>query len=631
MAPHSTFRYALRWLSSLRLGIALIVLITLSCIGGSIIAADAQMGPDHAREYVFHTWWFLGLMGMLLFNLVLCSWEKSYIALTLYRKRNLISRPGFFEKTGHGYILRWKGPIETVAALLKRRYTVVARDGSSFYAQKGLLGRCGATIIHIGLLWTIGAGYYRILADDFGWGVFDSTIILPEGGQSGVYYSRIDRLKQPSQDNLVERKLPFEVRALDFRADLYPGSSVAKFFASQIEVLDAGKSTISEVTMSYPILYKGYKITQNSYTENDRIVRGQFRIVDTSTGAFQELDAGSGDPIKLKLPGAENLFFQVDEMDAGKPFKIVDLANHKVVQTGTLDGEGGAQPAFDMAGLEKQLQGSRYSFMISALFPNFQFDTNKQPTTKDEKFENPAVFVMLFKNGQSNGYAWLFLNQEAQKIIGQPHPEVEMTFKQYRLLPGTDGKGGLTDYEVEIAFHQKSPPKELGSFWVPAGKLQEVTGVDDTILSSPAVNIQRAHGDEMTTVGAATSVSPGGAAAETASGGNKAPAAEKGRYQATFLGQSTGFVTYLGFMKDPSVGWIFGGVIVVILGTFVAFLVNYREVWVYYDAEQGLLYLATNVRGTSPRSHREFDRLVTEISAMTGTPATALPPASEPK
>src|SRR5690606_16192687 len=86
-----------------------------------------------------------------------------------------------------------------------------------------------------------------------------------------------------------------------------------------------------------------------------------------------------------------------------------------------------------------------------------------------------------------------------------------------------------------------------------------------------------------------------------------------GRFHAQYLGTATGHVTFLGFMKDPSVVWLFIGCLIIISGTLIAFSIVYREVWCYYDEERGLLYLATAVRGTSPGAHREFDRLVNEI------------------
>jgi cytochrome c biogenesis protein ResB len=102
----------------------------------------------------------------------------------------------------------------------------------------------------------------------------------------------------------------------------------------------------------------------------------------------------------------------------------------------------------------------------------------------------------------------------------------------------------------------------------------------------------------------------GGAAPEMAKGG------EKGPYRVEFMGTVPGHVTYLGFMRDPSVGWLFTGVIIVILGTVVAFVINYRETWAWYDEENDRLYMATQVRGTSPAAHREFDRIAVEAARM---------------
>lgn len=651
-------RAVVRFLSSLWLGISLIALLTVACIYGSIVSSDENRGGDYALEYVFHTWWFLGLMGLLLVNLALCSWEKSYIALTLYKKKNIIPNKGFYERMPHHASMPWKGDLGKVQNLLKKRYTVAAFRDRAGYAQRGLFGRCGATIIHIGLLWTMAAGYYRILADDFGWGVFDSTVILPEGETTDSYFSRIDRLKKNTEDNLRENKMPITLRALDFRADYHPHSTVAQHFASLVELRDGDHRQISEVTMRKPLIYKGYKITQNSFSENERVIRGRFRVRNVQTGESEEVDASPNDPVQVKVGGAEDLFLQVSALAPNAEYKIMDLGAQKVVAQGSAGGAGAQAFPLSPAELEHQLMDSKYSVMVAALFPNFRINEQNEPSTVDEKFENPAVFVMLFKNGKANGYTWLFMNETAQNIIGQPHPEMEMHFKQYRRVANASGEGGLRDYEVQVEFFQKEPRKSLGEFWVQPGKLLELQGVEETVLQSPNVNVEHVHGmdehDHGTTGSATDTITPnphGGAGQESAAGGGTtstddgattgaaelgpaianappatettstatttAPAAQStGPYEVTYLGRTTGHVTFLGFMKDPSVNWLFTGCLIIIGGTLTAFLITYREVWVYYDEEEGRLYLATQVRGTSPSSHREFDRLVNEIARL---------------
>jgi len=618
----------LQFLSSLHLGIVLIALVAVGCIAGSLIASNDKLGVDYGREYVFHTWWFLGLMGLLLVNLCLCSWEKSYIALTLYKKRNFQKNPKFYEKAGHAIAFPWHGDTAELEAVLKNRYTVTAKSGKTFYSQKGLFGRAGATIIHIGLLWTMAAGFYRILADDFGWGVYDATVILPEGQSSNLYVTRRDRLKQPSGDNLKPVEMPFSLRAIDFNADYFPHSTVAKSFASLVELTDGGHRGIYEVTMENPLLYKGYKVTQNSFNPNERIQRGKFRVTDTKTGDYTEIDTIPGDPVKLRGLDGKSAFVQVDALAADANYHILDLVNNKIIETGKLADPEDLPLPIDTRPFAAELEDSRYSMMVAALFPNFILDENNQPTTQDEKFENPAVMVMLFKNGRPNGYTWLFLDPEAQKIVGQPHPEVEITFNNYRRktdAPATDNT--LYNYEVELKLKEKLTAKDLGSIWIGAGELKELQ-VSPKILQSANVRMDRldtTHADIATSSGSELTTATESLASAEEESTTSTESATAGRYQVEFMGMVPGHVTFLGFMKDPSVGWIFAGCIIIIAGTLIAFILVYRETWCYYNEENGLLYMATAVRGTSPAAHREFDRLVQQVKNMHEPGSTSAP------
>lgn len=601
----------LRFLSSLRLGIVLIALVTVACIVGSIVGSDANMGIDFAQEHVFHTWWFLGLMGLLLVNLTLCSWEKSYIALTLYRKRSFATGTDFFSKATHSATVSPAPTPDAVDERLRATYSVTRRRGNVWYAQRGLLGRCGATIIHIGLLWTMLAGGFRILADDLGIGVFDSTVVLPEGESHSVYFQRIDRLKGNSVDNLRQRQMPFTLRNLDFRADYHPNSSVARYYSTLIELRDGDYSKIVEVNMTHPLVYKGFKVTQNSFSDSDRIRRGHYRIVDTRTGLATEVDAGPGDPVRTRLPGSDHLFLQVEHLGADAPFNIVDLAASRVVASGLVRAEARPISGAEMGAIERQLQSSRYALLVTALFPNFRIDESGKPTTADDEFSNPAALVMFFKNGKANGAQWVFRNPGAQEIIGQPHPEVSVSFADYRTTGSSSSDLGIMDYEISLHVAQKDPATTIGEFWVTPGTLLELPGISDTILNSPATMpvppaAAEAHThDDAPTTGAFQDT--GGAGPGSAEGGDAA------RYEVTWIGTRLGHVSFLGFMKDPSVLWMYAGCIIILIGAMMAFLIPYRETWAMIDPETGILHLATRVRGTSPGAHREFDRLARSL------------------
>jgi len=645
-------RSILKFMSSLHLGIVLIGLVAAACIAGSLVASNENLGVDYGREYVFHTPWFLGLMGLLLVNLCLCSWEKSYIALTLYKKRNFQKNPRFYKAAGHGVAFPYTGSQEALEKELKKTYSVTAKSGTGFYSQKGLFGRAGATIIHIGLLWTMLAGFYRILADDFRWGVYDATIILPEGQFSTAYVTRKNRLKDPSGDNLLQRSMPFMVRCLDFDAQYFPHSTVAKGFASTVELVDGDFRRIYEVSMTHPILHKGYKITQNSFSPNEHINRGKFRVTDTKTGKFTDVDLSAGDPVRIRGFGDKAPWIQVDALSAETRFHILDMDKGKVLQDGNVVKPEAMPLPIDMRPFAEELAQSRYSIMVAALFPNFTFDEDKQPTTRDEKFENPAVMVMLFKNGRPNGYMWLFLNPEAQKIVGQPHPELDLTFVNFRKKSDSpaDQPENIYSYEVELQVTEKASGHSLGSVWLSAGQLKELQ-VSPALLKSGNIRMDQlseTHGSSATSgteelasnhdhTSGTTETAPADALtsagplenmsstatldralseAETTASASDNPSVPAGRYQVEYMGMTNGHVTFLGFMKDPSVAWLFAGCIIIIGGTLIAFMLVYRETWAYYDPETGLLYMATAVRGTSPAAHREFDRLIDRIKAI---------------
>jgi cytochrome c biogenesis factor len=61
-------RRILRTLSSVKLAISLLVLIAVVLIVATIIK-----NQTHAQRYIYHSWWFISILGLFCLNLVLCS------------------------------------------------------------------------------------------------------------------------------------------------------------------------------------------------------------------------------------------------------------------------------------------------------------------------------------------------------------------------------------------------------------------------------------------------------------------------------------------------------------------------------------------------------------------------------
>lgn len=629
-----------RALHTVKFGLVLLSILAILSIVGSIISANGDNGPDLAKHYVFNTWWFLLVMGLLCINLVLATFDRSVVALSLYWKQAFRDAPAFYKKSKHSAAIPGKRmDPDTVEQILSKQYTVVRRKGNSFYAQRGLISRTGFTIIHIGLLATMAAGFYRILADEFRIGVFDATVILPEGLTTENYYTRIDRLQKPIASNLEIHELPFLLRLLDFHVENHPGSTVAKKYASLIELKDpkSGFTKIAEVTMETPLLFNGYKVTQNSYSPTDKVKRGHFRITDRKTGRSYNVDASAKDPVMLDPIAKSPLFFQVDGLAPGANFSVMDLRNRTVLAQGVVESARAPGPVpLDLTPHEASLRKSQYAFLVAALFPHFAIDSAGQPTTLSEQFINPAVLMMLFKNGRPNGYLWLFQNEEAARIMGQPHPEVSSRFDGWRIRDGKDGSSGLLDYEVQVSFVDKSTSRSIGSSWAVPGTIVEVQGIDPQILSRPNVTP-----DDVSLRRRDSAQAGGGSEPQTAEGGFRptqfsdvvgeetaagtAGSVSGDRFIVRYLGTQDGYVSYLGFMKDPSVFWIYLGCIVIVGGTMIAWLITYREAWFHLDKKAGVLYAATQVRGYSKRAHRHFDQVL-DILALPPEKKTKLKP-----
>lgn len=319
----------------------LLTALTVSCVYGSIVSSDANRGIDYALVYVFNTWWFLTLMGLLALNLVVCTWRRFWGLFRFSRRACFkTDKASFLRSAQQSLVLEWPAAShEQLLLALRSRFRFVRQQGNAFYARKGHVGRYGATIVHAGLLWVMAAGFARIVADDWGWGIYDAHVAIAEGETADEYFTRIDRLKPPAAQNLQPAKLPFALRLLDFRAEYYPQSSVPKYFASLVELRDGQDSQIHEISMTAPLVYKGYKITQNSYSVDPQVQRGQFRVVDTRRGISEEVDASVGNPVRLHFPPNNDLFLSVKGYAPGQEFSIADLAASKQLAQGLIEQE----------------------------------------------------------------------------------------------------------------------------------------------------------------------------------------------------------------------------------------------------------------------------------------------------
>jgi cytochrome c biogenesis protein len=249
------------FLSSVRLAIFLLCLIALACVIGTLIPQQASL-EDYTQRYsvstvailrflgltdVFHSYWFLGLLGLFVVNLVLCTVRRfarfrSSSKPHLPSEKALHSMPLSFVLTGGG--------TAQGEALFKGYRSRRVKGG--VILEKGLLSRYGVYIIHT------------------------SIVVILLGSIIGLlfgYRGSITLRKEEVKNSVLTRTghqtpLGFEIRLKDFTVDFYP-SGEPKEYMSRVEILDQGKiATTANIRVNHPLSYKGTSIYQASYGQD---------------------------------------------------------------------------------------------------------------------------------------------------------------------------------------------------------------------------------------------------------------------------------------------------------------------------------------------------------------------------
>lgn len=252
----------IKFLTSVKLAIVLIIVIILASVLGTLIPQDRGQEEYAARygriavlmthlqlTHLYHSLWYLTLLLLLALNIIVCSLER------LGPKLRKAVRPDIgFEASGlHVLKLsdRFKRPgalahaLESVRQELRRLRFRVREEGTGkrrrLLARKKILGIFGSDIVHLGLIVILAGG---ILS-----GLLGRRQYLPlEQGQSA----------QPFGSG-------FSVRLDKFETEMYPRGGV-RSWKSTVTVVENGTRVMTQVIeVNRPLSYRGVNFYQSSY------------------------------------------------------------------------------------------------------------------------------------------------------------------------------------------------------------------------------------------------------------------------------------------------------------------------------------------------------------------------------
>ncbi|HEX8651420.1 MAG TPA: cytochrome c biogenesis protein ResB [Pyrinomonadaceae bacterium] len=311
----------MRQLSSVRLGVSLLVLLViLSMIGMLIMQQNvdgfdkyyAALTPSQKLLYgslgffdIYHVWYFNALLLVLSLNIVLASIDRFPGAWRYISRRKLeASRPYIMNQPQHATMML-EGESRSAAAAriasacrsVGLKPVVTEREGRTYiFAERGAWNRLGAYAVHVALLTIFTGGF---LTAQFG---RDGQMPLQPGASSSTMTNLAFELDQVRR---VPAPLPFTVTCLDIQQKLIEkdGSIQANNtidWLTRIKITDEYGEREGLVHLNEPYDYRGYRFFQASFISFGMARHITLQLTPTTGG-------GAPQQVTIKRDGSATL------------------------------------------------------------------------------------------------------------------------------------------------------------------------------------------------------------------------------------------------------------------------------------------------------------------------------------
>ena len=336
-------------LSSMRFAIALLVVLAIASIVGTVLTQDDpypnyvnQFGPFWADIFrslglftVYSAWWFMLILGFLIVSISLCVVRNAPKMIADIKSWKVKVREGslraFHHKAEYAVGERRSDTaarLSSIATKLGYRYVVRESDGATLIAAKrGAMAKLGYIFAHLAIvviclgglldsnlpikfqMWLFGkspistsavindiAPSHRLSASN---PTFRGYAWVPEGQHVSTAI-----LNQPSGSLIQD--LPFSIELKKFIVDYY-STGMPKLFASDIVVVDhqTGKRVPARVEVNKPFQYDGVSIYQSSFQDGgSEMSVTAWPMTGNSTKTMPMTGTiGNSAPLSASMPG----------------------------------------------------------------------------------------------------------------------------------------------------------------------------------------------------------------------------------------------------------------------------------------------------------------------------------------
>ena len=274
--PKFVFRRFVGIIANLKLAIVLLLAIAFVSIAGTVIEQAETLSfyqqnyPESPALYgfltwklilawglnhVYSTWWYLSLLILFGASLTACTFTRQLPALKAARKWKYYQKPKQFEKLALSAELE-RGSIESLTPLLKQQKYQVWQQDNTFYARKGIIGRIGPIIVHIGMLIVLAGGM---------WGIF-TGFFAQESIASGDTF-QIQNIIELGPFGRSQLPTDWSVRVNRFWIDYTENGDVDQFYSDLSVVSNEGEELKREtIHVNKPLRYDGVTFYQTNWS-----------------------------------------------------------------------------------------------------------------------------------------------------------------------------------------------------------------------------------------------------------------------------------------------------------------------------------------------------------------------------
>ncbi|TVQ46666.1 MAG: cytochrome c biogenesis protein [Gloeocapsa sp. DLM2.Bin57] len=274
--PRNWSKQLIKTIADLKLAIILLLAIAIVSITGTVIEQGESLAfyqrnyPDDPAlfgfltakvilqlglDHVYSTWWFIALLLLFGSSLTACTFNRQIPALKAARNWQFYQKPRQFQKLALSVELD-KGSLDSLLPLLQQQGYLIFQAENALYARKGIIGRIGPIIVHIGILIVLLGGIFGAFTG------FLAQEMIPSGETFQV--NNIFAAGRFANNSIPK---DWQVKVNRFWIDYTSGGEIDQFYSDLSVVDNQGEELKREtIYVNKPLRYDGVTFYQTNWS-----------------------------------------------------------------------------------------------------------------------------------------------------------------------------------------------------------------------------------------------------------------------------------------------------------------------------------------------------------------------------